>query len=110
MQNLATIYQALADIHRIKIFAALILNTELTELQISAFLKISPIEVSCHLQILQDANLLKFTDKDRQQWFRLNKDIQDFEPITAMIKHRMDNDLEFQAELNKIDEILESTS
>ncbi len=106
MKTLVTIYQALADLDRLKVIAALILNNELLSCQIIEFLNQSEKDVSEHLLILINIGFITTRKDNDKLWYRLNKDSSDFAPIAEMVKNRMDNDPEFQKELYFIDEIL----
>ena len=106
MKSLINTFSALADLNRIKIIAALILNNELLSAQIIEFLNQSQQTVSEHLVILIKAGLIKKIKIDNTSVYKLNKDSRDFETIAQLIKNRMDSDPDFQQELNRIDEIL----
>ena len=107
MKNLVTIYKALADLDRLKIIAALILNNGLLSNQIIEFLNQSELTVSEHLLTLINAGIVAARKENNKIYYKLNKDSRDFGPIVEMVKNRMDNDQEFQNELYLIDEILD---
>ncbi len=85
MDKLLLKFKALADKNRLRTFCALQSCEELCACQIVELLQVAGATVSRHLSLMVNAGLLKTRKQGRWIYFRLNKDILSFEPVSTWI-------------------------
>ncbi len=72
LENLRKVYHALSDEIRLKIIRLLLDHKELCVCQLLPIFKISQLNLSFHLRILRDANLVKTEKRGKWVYYSLN--------------------------------------
>ncbi len=74
LEDLRLVYYALADEIRLKILKLLIDNKELCVCELQPILNISQPNLSFHLRILRDANLVNVKKEGKWKYYSINKE------------------------------------
>lgn len=105
MKQLLTLFKALADKNRVRIFAALMHNDELCACQITEMLGVAGATASRHLAQLQSAGLITSRKEGRWNFFRLAVDLPaDFQ--LEWLKLNLENSAEVVADAKTLSSIL----
>jgi DNA-binding transcriptional ArsR family regulator len=105
MENLISIFKALSDRNRLRIFAALLVYHELCACQITELLQVAGATASRHLGLMVQAGLVKNRKEGRWVYYRLNRSTDVLSPLPGWIKSKLKGSSEIKQDLNALEQI-----
>ena len=109
LPEVETLFKALGEPHRLRIYGALGQAEELCACQLVELLGLAGATVSRHLAILQDAQLLVSRKQGRWVYYSRCPLPKTFRPVLDWLDQRLDEESDLEADKAKIAEILDSS-
>ncbi|MDY0191372.1 MAG: metalloregulator ArsR/SmtB family transcription factor [Desulfuromonas sp.] len=105
MNNLTTIFKALADGNRLRIVAALIRHEELCACQITELIQVTGATASRHMGILLSSGLVESRKDGRWVYYRIRREQINLSPLIHWIETQLYTDTDVTRDAKKLAEI-----
>jgi len=105
MEQLLSVFKALSDRNRLRVFAALTAHEELCACQITELLGITGATASRHMGLLLSARLVQSRKEGRWVHYRLNHDSPSFAPVMEWVQGQFRDDIDIRQDKTTLKEI-----
>ncbi len=105
MEKLISVFKALSDRNRLRIFAALMTHEELCACQITELLQVTGATASRHMGIMLSAGLIESRKDGRWVYYRQSVDNFLFTPLKKWIQYEFEQNADIRADKKLLEEI-----
>ena len=105
MEKLISVFKALSDRNRLRVFAALMTHKELCACQITELLQVTGATASRHLGVMLSADLIESRKDGRWVYYRLSVDNISFTPTQEWLQDEFEQTADIQADKKLLEEI-----
>ena len=105
MEKLISVFKALSDRNRLRVFAALMTHEELCACQITELLQVTGATASRHMGVMLSAGLIESRKDGRWVYYQLRTDNISFASIQEWIQYEFEQNSVIQADKKLLEEI-----